>query len=279
MIVAGKTWSLTVLREAQPGLYLNGLNLGEILLPGSQIPEGTQPGDTLEVFIHHDSEDRLVATVKRPVAQLNQVAGFEVVGVRPGIGAFLDWGLDKDLLLPLREQTGPLQKGTWVVAMVLMDKVSERLMASCRLNRHIHLSFPEYKEGQAVSLVIAAETDLGFKAVVEHAHWGLLYRSELSADLVPGDEVTGYIRAVREDGKIDLRLDPAGYERVAPLARQILTALEATGGTLPFDDKSSPEAIRERFATSKKAFKQALGSLLRKGRIHFKEGGIALGKG
>ena len=279
MIVAGKTWSLTVLREAQPGLYLDGLNLGEILLPGAQIPEGTQPGDTLEVFIHHDSEDRLVATVKKPVAQLNQVAGFEVVGVRPGIGAFLDWGLDKDLLLPLREQTGPLQKGTWVVAMVLMDKVSERLMASCRLNRHIHLSFPEYKEGQAVSLVIAGETELGFKAVVEHAHWGLLYRSELSADLVPGDEVTGYIRAVREDGKIDLRLDPAGYERVAPLARQILTTLEATGGTLPFDDKSSPEAIRERFATSKKAFKQALGSLLRKGRIHFKEGGIALGKG
>lgn len=279
MIVAGKTWSLTVLREAQPGLYLDGLNLGEILLPGTQIPEGIQPGDTLEVFVHHDSEDRLVATVKKPVAQLNQVAGFQIVGVRSGVGAFLDWGLDKDLLLPLREQTGPVQKGDWVVAMVLLDKVSDRLIASCRLNRHLHLSFPEYKEGQAVSLVIAGETDLGFKAVVEHAHWGLLYRSELSADLVPGDELTGYIRAVREDGKIDLRLDPAGYERVAPLARQILEALEAAGGTLPFNDKSPPEVIRERFATSKKAFKQALGSLLRKGRIHFTEDGFAIGKG
>jgi hypothetical protein len=162
---------------------------------------------------------------------------------------------------------------------VLPDRVSGRLIASCRLQRHIHLSFPEYTEGQAVSLVIAEETDLGFKAVVEHAHWGLLYRSELSADLVPGDELTGYIRSVREDGKIDLRLDPEGYQRVAPLAQQILAALEAAGGSLPFNDKSPPEAIRETFATSKKAFKQALGTLLRKGRIHFIEGGFAIGKG
>jgi predicted RNA-binding protein (virulence factor B family) len=279
MIVPGKTWSLTVLREAQPGLYLDGLNLGEILLPGSQIPSGTQPGDCLEVFVHHDSEDRLVATVKRPLAQLNQVAGFEVVGVRPGIGAFLNWGLDKDLLLPLREQTRTLRTGEWVVAIVLSDKVSGRLIASCRLHRHIHLSFPEYAEGQAVSLVIAEETDLGFKAVVENSHWGLLYHSEHSAELVPGDELTGYIRAVREDGKIDLRLDPAGYQRVGPLAQQILAALEAAGGTLPFNDKSSPEEVRDKFATSKKAFKQALGALLRKGRVHFVEGGVALGKG
>ena len=278
MIVPGKTWSLTALREAPPGMYLDGLNLGEILLPGAQIPAGTKPGDPVEVFVHHDSEDRLVATVKKPLAQLNQVAGLEVVGVRPGIGAFLNWGLDKDLLLPLREQTRSLRTGEWVVAIVLLDKVSGRLVASCRLHRHIHLSFPEYTEGQAVSLVIAEETDLGFKAVVDHSHWGLLYRTELSTDLVPGDEIEGYIRSVRDDGKIDLRLDPAGYQRVAPLAQEILTALTAAGGTLPFDDKSTPEAIRDKFSTSKKAFKQALGVLLRKGRIHFVEGGFALGK-
>lgn len=279
MIVPGKTWSLTVVRDAPPGLYLDGLNLGEILLPGAQIPAGTQPGDTLEVFVHLDSEDRTVATVKKPLVELNQVAGLEVVGVRPGVGAFLNWGLDKDLLLPLREQTRSLRTGDWVVVIVLLDKVSGRLIASCRLNRHIHQSFPEYTEGEAVSLVIAEETDLGFKAVINHTHWGLLYRTELSGDLVPGDEIDGYIRSVRDDGKIDLRLDPAGYQRVAPLAQQILTALEAAGGTLPFNDKSTPEAIRDRFATSKKAFKQALGTLLRKGRIHFVETGIALGKG
>jgi predicted RNA-binding protein (virulence factor B family) len=279
MIVPGKTWSLTALREAPPGLYLDGLNLGEILLPGAQVPAGTRPGDSLEVFVHHDSEDRLVATMKKPIAQIHQVAGFEVIGMKPGVGAFLDWGLDKDLLLPLREQTRSLRTGDWVVAIVLPDRVSGRLIASCRLQRHIHLSFPEYTAGQAVSLVIAEETDLGFKAVVEHAHWGLLYRSELAADLVPGDELTGYIRSVREDGKIDLRLDPDGYQRVAPLAQQILTALEAAGGSLPFNDKSPPEVIREKFATSKKAFKQALGTLLRKGRIHFIEGGFAIGKG
>jgi len=278
MIVPGKMWSLTVLREAAPGLYLDGLNLGEILLPGAQIPAGTKAGDALDVFVHHDSEDRLVATIKRPLAQLNQVAGLEVVGVRPSVGAFLNLGLDKDLLLPLREQTRTLRTGDWVVAIVLLDKVSGRLIASCRLHRHIHQSFPEYTEGQAVSLVIAEETDLGFKAVVDHAHWGLLYRTELCTDLVPGDEIDGYIRSVRDDGKIDLRLDPAGYQRVAPLAQQILTALEAEGGTLLFNDKSTPEAIRDKFATSKKAFKQALGVLLRKGRIHFVEGGFALGK-
>lgn len=279
MIVPGKTWSLTALREAPPGLYLDGLNLGEILLPGAQVPAGTRPGDSLEVFVHHDSEDRLVATMKKPIAQIHQVAGFEVIGMKPGVGAFLDWGLDKDLLLPLREQTRSLRTGDWVVAIVLPDRVSGRLIASCRLQRHIHLSFPEYTAGQAVSLVIAEETDLGFKAVVEHAHWGLLYRSELAADLVPGDELTGYIRSVREDGKIDLRLDPEGYQRVAPLAQQILTALEAAGGSLPLNDKSPPEVIREKFATSKKAFKQALGTLLRKGRIHFIDGGFAIGKG
>jgi predicted RNA-binding protein (virulence factor B family) len=279
MIVPGKRWDLTVVREAAPGLYLDGLNLGEILLPGAQIPAGTKPGDMLGVFVHHDSEDRLVATTKMPFAQLNQVAGFEVVAVRPGIGAFLNWGLDKDLLLPLREQTRSSRTGDWVVAIVRMDEVSGRLIASCRLDRHLQLSFPEYQEGQAVSLVIAEETALGFKAVVNHTHWGLLYHSELCADLVPGDEIDGYIRSVREDGKIDLRLDPAGYERVGPLARKILAALKTAGGTLPFNDQSTPEAIRNEFGTSKKAFKQALGMLLREGRIHFVEAGFSLGRG
>lgn len=276
MIQPGQTHSLRILREAPPGLYLDALDLGEVLLPRNQIPKNAQPDDTVEVFLHHDSEDRLVATTKKPLAQTGQVAGFEVVGVRPGIGAFLNWGLDKDLLLPLREQTRTLRTGDWVVAIVLLDPVSGRLIASSRLHRHIHKTEPAYTPGQAVDIVVAEHTDLGFKAVVANAHWGLLYRSETSADLVPGDELTAYIRAVRPDGKIDLRLDPEGYKRVAPLSTHILQALKTNGGSLPLGDKSSPEQVRETFACSKKAFKQALGRLLREGRIRVEDHSCSL---
>ncbi len=276
MIVPGLKHTLCVLREAPPGLYLDGVELGEILLPGKYIPEGTVPGDRLEVFVHHDSEDRLVATTQTPHALLGQVAGFEVVGVRPGIGAFLDWGLDKDLLCPLREQTKNPQVGDWVVAMVVLDAVSGRLMASMRLQRHLHKKPPEYTEAQSVDLVIVEETDLGYKTVINNAHWGLLYKSETPTTLVPGDELLGFIRTVRPDGKIDVGLDAPGYQRVAPLADQILAAVRASEGVLAFDDKSDPEAIREKFGASKKAFKQALGKLLRQRRIEFVKGGIKL---
>ena len=275
MIVPGQKHTLSVLREASPGLYLDGLELGDILLPGKYIPKGTVPGDQLEVFLHHDSEDRLVATTQTPHALLGQVAGFEVVGVRPGIGAFLDWGLEKDLLVPLREQSRHPNVGEWVVAMVVLDEVSGRLMGTMRLHRHLHKTEPKYEEGQAVELVVAEETDLGYKAVINHAHWGLLYKSEIASPLVPGDELPGFVRLVRPDGKIDLSLDASGYARVRPLADQIMAAVaEAGDGTLPFGDKTDPTVIREKFGSSKKAFKQALGKLLRQKRVEFVEGGF-----
>jgi len=275
MILPGKKHTLCVLREASPGLYLDGLELGDILLPGKYIPKGIAPGDSLEVFLHHDSEDRLVATTQTPHALLGQVAGFEVVGVRPGIGAFLDWGLEKDLLVPLREQSRHPNVGEWVVAMVVLDEVSGRLMGTMRLHRHLHKTEPKYEEGQAVDLVVAEETDLGYKAVINHTHWGLLYKSEMASALVPGDEMLGYVRLVRPDGKIDLSLDASGYARVRPLADQIMAAVEEAGeGILPFGDKTDPALIRERFGASKKAFKQALGKLLRQRRVEFVEGGF-----
>ena len=275
MIVLGKKYTLTILREATPGFYLDGMELGEILLPGKYMPAGIHVGDSLEVFLHQDSEDRLVATTQTPYALLGQVAGFEVVGVRPGIGAFLNWGLEKDLLVPLREQTRHPEVGEWIVAMVVLDEVSGRLMGTMRLQRYLDKTEPQYEPGQAVDLVIAEETDLGFKAVINHLHWGLLYKSEIASPLVPGDELPGFIRLVRPDGKIDLRLDASGYDRVRPIADQIMAAIIAAGdSTLPYGDKADPSVIREKFGTSKKAFKQALGKLLRQRRIEIADGGI-----
>lgn len=274
MTELGQKHTLSILREATPGIYLDGLEHGEILLPGKFKPEGALPGDSMEVFLHHDSEDRLVATTQTPFVTRGKVAGLEVVGIRSGVGAFLDWGLEKDLLLPLREQTRTVQRGEWVVVIALLDEVSGRLMASMRLHRHLHKTEPTYPEGHPVDLVVAEETDLGYKCAVNHIHWGLLYKNDLTSALVPGDEVQGYIKTLRPDGKIDLTLDGSGYSRIAPLADQILKALDVSGGTLAVHDKSDPEVIRDQFGASKKAFKQAIGSLLKEGKIRLTEAGV-----
>lgn len=276
MVVLGTKQTLSVLREMPQGFYLDALNLGEVLLPRKYATTDMAIGDEIQVFLHHDSEDRLLATTLNPVAELMQVAGFQVVGVRGGVGAFLDWGLEKDLLLPLREQTQTPQMGDWVVAMVVLDDVSGRLMATMRFAKHLNLTEPDFAEGEKVEVVVAEETELGYKAVIRHAHWGLLYKNEIPSPLVPGDEMDAFVRKIRPDGKIDLSVDAAGYQRVKPLRDNILEALRAAGGRLPLDDKTPPEVIRAQFQTSKKAFKQALGGLFRARRIEFVEGGIAL---
>ncbi len=276
MVVLGTKHTLSVLREMPQGFYLDALNLGEVLLPRKYATADMAIGDEIQVFLHHDSEDRLLATTLNPVAELMQVAGFQVVGVRGGVGAFLDWGLEKDLLLPLREQTQTPQMGDWVVAMVVLDEVSGRLMATMRFAKHLNLAEPDFAEGEKVEVVIAEETELGYKAVIRHAHWGLLYKNEIPSPLVPGDEMDAFVRKIRPDGKIDLSVDAAGYQRVKPLRDNILEALRAAGGRLPLDDKTPPEVIRAQFQTSKKAFKQALGGLFRARRIEFVDGGIAL---
>ena len=272
----GRRNKLRVIREAPPGLYLDGEELGEILLPRRYIPDAIQLGDSLEIFLYLDSEDRLVATTETPHAVVGDFACLRVVGVTPGIGAFLDWGLAKDLLLPIREQDHRVHQGDWVVAFIYLDEESGRIVASTRLGRHLSPEPPKYAEGQPVQLLIARETPLGYQAIVENAHWGLLYHSELAGPLQLGESLRGFVRAVREDGKLDLGLDPAGYGRVAPLAHRIIQALEKNGGQLDFDDESTPESIRAAFGTSKKAFKQALGALLRERRIRFIQDGIEL---
>lgn len=276
MAQLGKRNILRIVREAPPGLYLDGGTHGEILLPGRYIPAGAAPGGSLEVFVYRDSEDRLVATTETPLVMVGECAYLRVVSVKPNVGAFLAWGLEKDLLLPLREQTRNLRPFDWVVVHVALDTKSDRIIASARLNRWLDVTPPEYVVGQAVKLLIEAETPLGYRAIVNHTHHGLLYHSDLARPLAVGQAIDGYVRTVRPDGKIDLSLDPAGYRRIAPLTEQIIEALSAAGGHLPFHDKTPPEEIREKFGVSKKAFKQAIGALYREHRIRIGSDGIRL---
>jgi uncharacterized protein len=274
MAQLGKRNSLRVVREAPPGVYLDGEQLGEILLPNRYVPRGTIAGEVVTVFVYADSGDRLVATTETAYAEAGEFAYLRVVGTKPGVGAFLDWGMSKDLLLPLREQDRRVGVGDWVVARIAVDEKTLRLVASTRLNRFLDLTPAPYRKGEAVSLLIAGETDLGYKAIVNHAHWGLLYRSDLAGPLALGQKHEGFVREVREDGKIDLSLDAAGYSRVAPLADRIMEELIKAGGRMPFGDHSSPEEIREAFGSSKKAFKQAIGALFKERRILIEKHGI-----
>lgn len=276
MAQIGKRNQLVVLKEAPPGFYLDAGEHGELLLPGALVPDGAKVGDVLDVFVYRDSEDRLVATTETPHAMVGEFAYLRVVSINPRVGVFLDWGLAKDLLLPIREQKERLAQGDWVVVYVYLDAKTDRIVASTRINRHLNLVPPPYAEGQPVKLLITGPTPLGYNAIIENAHRGLLYHNDLSAPLATGERIDGFVREVRADGKIDLSLDRAGYQRVAPLTGEILAALKAAGGRLPFHDDSTPEEIRAAFGMSKKAFKQAIGALFKQRAIVITAHGIRL---
>lgn len=275
MPAIGKRNRLTVLKSAPPGYYLDGGPLGELLLPGALVPAGAKVGDALDVFLYRDSEDRLVTTTETPYAQVGEFAYLRVASVAPRIGVFLDWGLSKDLLLPIRElKQERVQSGDWLVVRVLLDEKTDRIVASMRIKRHLSPEPPAYAEGQAVDLLVIGATPLGFNAIVNHAHVGLLYNTDLSAPPAVGQRLEGYVRAVRPDGKIDLALDRAGHRRIEDNTGRVMSALAEAGGRLPFHDDSSPEEIRAAFGMSKKAFKQAIGSLFKARRIVITPHGI-----
>jgi predicted RNA-binding protein (virulence factor B family) len=275
----GRIATFTVVRETMSGLYLDAGPLGEVLLPGRLIPHGVRVGDRIDAFLHTDSLDRLVATTVRPRAQVGEFAYLRVKDLHERAGAFLDWGISKDLLLPYNEQGDRVRPGDFVLVKVLLDAETRRIYASALVNRHLARTRPPYAPGDAVELIIADESPLGYNAVVDHRYRGLLYHTNLAGRLAAGASMRGFVKQVREDGKIDLSLDEAGYARVEPLAQRILEELERVGGRLNFDDSSDPEAIRDRFGASKKAFKQALGALYRERRIRFTEPGIELAGG
>jgi uncharacterized protein len=276
MATIGKRNTLTVVRDSSPGLYLDGGEHGEILLPNRYVPREIKIGSQIEVFVYRDSEDRLVATTETPRATVGEVATLKVISINRQVGAFLDWGLAKDLLLPFREQTGPVRAGQDVVVRVYIDQKTQRIAASMKMDRDSAVEPPDYRPGQSVEFLITEKTALGYKALVEGKHSGLLYHDALSVPVAVGKQLKGFVRVLRPDGKIDLVLDQPGYRRVAPLALRIVQALQLNGGRLGVDDDSSPEAIRQAFGASKKSFKQALGTLYKARRIRFSEPGIEL---
>ena len=204
MAVIGKRNTLTVLRDSAPGLYLDGGEHGEILLPNRYVPRGFKIGDRLEVFVYRDSEDRLVATTETPRATVGETATLKVIGVNRQVGAFLDWGLAKDLLLPFREQTGLVRMGQEVTVRIYLDEKTQRIVASMKLDRETSVEPHNYRAGQPVELLISEKTDLGFKALVEGKHSGLLYHDGISVPVKIGMQLKGFVRALRPDGKIDL---------------------------------------------------------------------------
>ena len=276
MAELGKRNLLTIVREGPPGYFLDDREDGEILLPGKYIPAGSKPGEKIDVFIYRDSEDRLVATTQTPLAMVGDFAALKVVDVSPGIGSFLDWGLEKDLLLPRREQGGFRKAGEKVVVYVFLDEKSNRIVASTRLQRWFSRTPPAYAQNHPVKLLIAGRTPLGYKAVVDNLYQGMLYGSELAGPLETGSQADGFVKTVRPDGKLDLSLDRSGFARVGAITDQILEALKAAGGHLPYNDESPPDAIRTAFGVSKKAFKQAIGILYRKRLIALTANGISL---
>ncbi|MDB4662549.1 S1-like domain-containing RNA-binding protein [Verrucomicrobiales bacterium] len=272
MSVLGKTNRLTITRDSDQGFYLDaGPALGEILLPSrykADLPQDIEQGDEIDVFVHRDSEDRLVAVTDKPLAEVGQYGLFEVVDVVRNVGAFLNWGLPKDLLLPYREQDKPVYVGDKIVARVTYDKKSDRIIATTKMNRYLKDPDPMVDEGEKVDLLAFARTDLGIKVIVNNRYGGLVFNSDLgSRDVQHGEKLEGYVRRVRPDGGLDITLAKLGYERVTDLTDIILEALEKNDGSLNLGDKSSPEAIKDLFGVSKKSFKQAIGALYKKRKI------------
>ena len=271
----GERASLKILREKPCGLFLDGGELGEVLLPRREMPAKWAIGEAVDVFIYHDSEDRQVATMQQPKAMPGQFARLRVAALTP-VGAFLDWGLPKDLLVPFREQKTRLESGRFYLVYVMLDEASGRIIATTRLARHLDLTPPAWPVGEAVDLLLYGKTPMGYKAIINGSHTGLLFANEVFQEMHQGEAVKGYIAGLRPDGKIDLTLHPPGRARVTDLETQILAELAARGGFWSLCDSSSAEEIHRELGVSKRTFKQSTGALLRKGKISLSDKGIRL---
>lgn len=271
----GTFQALEVMRLVDFGAYLDGQELGDILLPKRYMPEGCKPGDFLEVFIYLDSEDRIIATTEEPLATAGDFALLKVVSVNQ-VGAFLDWGLPKDLLVPFSEQKSKMEEGHWYIVYVYVDDESRRMVATTKLDKYLDNVPPEYHAGQEVQLMIHSKTDIGYKAIVNNMHWGMLYQNEVFRPLKSGEQLPGYIKQVREDEKLDVSLQKPGIESAMDLSDRILSMLKEQGGFLAVTDKSSPETIYSFFGESKKNYKKAVGMLYKKRIITMESDGIRL---
>jgi len=266
---------MEVVKAVDFGYYLDGGPYGEILLPNGQSPEeDLEDGSEVEVFIYTDTEDRLIATTRKPKIIVGEFAFLEVRQNGPN-GAYMDWGLDgKDLLVPFREQTIKMKEGQSYIVYAYVDEQSDRLAATARLGNLLEEKSDGLTEGDAVDLLAVTTTDLGWKMIVNNEYWGMLFFSDVFQPIKRGDRLKGYIKNVREDQKLDLSLQKSGYEQVTDTAEWLVTILKENDGFLPLTDKSPPDAIYERLAVSKKVFKKAVGNLYKKRMISLEKEGI-----
>lgn len=265
MVIIGQMNTLTVVKQVQFGVYLDAAEWDTVLLPKRQVPDNTQVGDQLEVFLYYDSEDRLIATTAKPKALVDTCAYLRVKAVNQ-VGAWLDWGLDKDLLLPYDEQAKPVEVGQSVVAYVFFDDETERLAASTRLRDYLYeevIDESDLKPNQAVDLLVYGRSDMGFKAVIDNRYLGLIFKDDALQTLRIGQRHKGFIKQVRDDKRINLSLQQAGQKGRNDLEQAILADLRKQGGRSTITDKSPPEVINRHFKVSKGAYKKALGSLYR----------------
>ena len=269
---------MTVVKTVGFGVYLDGGEEGEVLLPARYVPDGCKEGDELEVFVYLDNEERLVATTQTPLAKVGDFACLEVSWVNE-YGAFLNWGLMKDLFCPFREQKMKMEKGKRYIVHVHIDHESHRIVASAKVERYFDPSFPPYRYGDEVSLLVWQKTDLGFKVIVDNRYAGLVYSNQIFREIRTGDRMKGYIEAVREDGKIDVMLQPTGWRMTKETADVLLDYLETHQGVCRLTDKSPAEDIYQAFQVSKKSYKKAVGDLYKRRLITIEEDCIRLNKG
>ncbi|EGR2226238.1 GntR family transcriptional regulator [Vibrio parahaemolyticus] len=276
MIKIGQINSLEVIKKADFGVFLDGDDYGSVLLPNKHVPEGTELGDHIEVFLYFDSESQLAATIDKPIAQVGEWGLMKIEGINQ-TGAFVNWGIkEKDLLIPFSEQRARFTAGQNILVYVYTDKASGRIVGTTKFNKWLDKTPANYEVNEEVDLIIAERSQLGYKAIVNGKHWGMIFPSDVFGKMFIGKKLKGYIKQVREDGKIDLSLQKVGVAKMDDLSSKIIDLLEKKGGFLPLNDKSSPEAIFDAFRTSKGTYKKTIGGLYKQGKIVIEKDGIRL---
>ncbi|TOZ84622.1 CvfB family protein [Vibrio parahaemolyticus] len=276
MIKIGQINSLEVIKKADFGVFLDGDDYGSVLLPNKHVPEGTELGDHIEVFLYFDSESQLAATIDKPIAQVGEWGLMKIEGINQ-TGAFVNWGIkEKDLLIPFSEQRARFTACQNILVYVYTDKASGRIVGTTKFNKWLDKTPANYEVNEEVDLIIAERSQLGYKAIVNGKHWGMIFPSDVFGKLFIGKKLKGYIKQVREDGKIDLSLQKVGVAKMDDLSSKIIDLLEKKGGFLPLNDKSSPEAIFDAFRTSKGTYKKTIGGLYKQGKIVIEKDGIRL---
>jgi hypothetical protein len=278
MVQIGKMNRLSVKGTQAYGIHLDGGEYGDILLRGTHPTlnsQATYPDNKIDVFIYVDREQRLLATIQKPYATVGEFASLRVK-TNTVAGAFLDWGLENDLFVPKSEQQDNMREGKSYVVFIFLNEHNNRITASSKLDKFLDLQPPDYEEGEKVDLIIYAKTDLGYNAIINGSHAGMIYENEIFQKLVIGQRLQGYIKKIREDLKIDLRLQPSGYQRVDEVSETILNIIKDRGGMVAITDKSPPDDIYNLFGVSKKVFKKAVGALYKKRLIIIDVDGIKL---